>query len=188
MFLNFLQTVEEKVAFMQMAIIVAIANVEEEETKEEKRTKEDNGDWKMSSLEEAIINGFMKELEPSSHEVSTDVFTDVFDEVIDELSPVLSKITRLSEEERRLEIIEKLIEDGISWDEIEDISPKSARSMMVELLSVALVDEDYAPLEKIVIESIANKLKIDGDELEEMEDFVNSMKKVYKTGLEIINN
>ncbi len=202
MFLNFLQTDEEKAAFMQMAIIVAIATVEEEEPKEDngealsflysgflgkpkyKIDFSENTDWKMSSLEEAIINGFMKELELSSYEVSTDKFN----KIIKKLSPVLSKLTRLSEEERRLEIIEKLIEDGISWDTIGNITPASSRSMMIELLSVALVDNDYAPLEKVVIKSIANKLKIDGDELEEMEDFVNSMKKFYKTGLEIINN
>lgn len=60
--------------------------------------------------------------------------------------------------------------------------------MMIELISVALVDNDYAPFEKVVIKSIANKLKIDSDELEEMENFVRSMKEIYKTGLEIVNN
>ncbi|NLL15465.1 MAG: hypothetical protein GXY27_02890 [Erysipelotrichaceae bacterium] len=187
MFLNFLQTDEEKVAFIKMAIIVAIANVEDDnEEKNEKKSESfsRNKDWKMSSFEKAIINGFMKELELSSYEISTDEFN----KIIDELSPVLSKLTRLSEEERRLEIIEKLIEDGISWDEIGDITPKSSRSMMIELISVALVDNDYAPFEKVVIKSIANKLKIDSDELEEMENFVRSMKEIYKTGLEIVNN
>lgn len=201
MFLNFLQSDEEKEVFIQMAVIVAIANVEEKA--EEKYNEEstfshlsiwgtpkykinfsENDDWKMSAVEVAVINGFMKELELSSYEVSTDAFN----EIIDELSPVLSKLSRLSEEEKRLEIIEKLIQDGISWDKIENITPTSARSIMIELLSVALVDEEYAPLEKFVIESIANKFKFDGDELEEMEDFVNSMKKIYKTGLEIVNN
>jgi len=211
MYLNFLQTDEEKKAFIKMAIIVAIANVEDDN--EEKNEKEsifnntpknhlyasgllylgkpkyeinfsENTDWKMSRLEEAIINGFMKELELSLYEISTDGFN----EIIDELSPVLAKLTRLSEEERRLEIIEKLIEDSISWDEVGDITPKSSRSMMIELISVALVDNDYAPLEKVVIKSVANKLKIDSDELEEMENFVRSMKEIYKSGLEIINN
>lgn len=211
MFLNFLQTDEEKKVFIQMAVIVAISNVEEaeEEKNEEessstllhsfgflKKTKcevsktkyevsfTENDSWKMSTLENKIINGFMKELELSSYDVSTDKFN----EIIEELSPVLEKLSRLTIEDRRLEVIEKLIEEGISWETIKDISPKSSRSIMIELLSVALVDDDYAPLEKVVINSIAKKLNIEDDEIEEMEDFINSMKKVYKSGLEIVNN
>lgn len=211
MFLNFLQTDEEKKVFIQMAVIVAISNVEEAE--EEKNEEEfsstllhsfgffgktkyevsktkyevsftENDSWKMSTLENKIINGFMKELELSSYDVSTDKFN----EIIEELSPVLEKLSRLTIEDRRLEVIEKLIEEGISWETIKDISPKSSRSIMIELLSVALVDDDYAPLEKVVINSIAKKLNIEDDEIEEMEDFINSMKKVYKSGLEIVNN
>ena len=144
----------------------------------------ENDSWKMSTLENKIINGFMKELELSSYDVSTDKFN----EIIEELSPVLEKLSRLTIEDRRLEVIEKLIEEGISWETIKDISPKSSRSIMIELLSVALVDDDYAPLEKVVINSIAKKLNIEDDEIEEMEDFINSMKKVYKSGLEIVNN
>lgn len=206
MFLNFLQTDEEKEVFIQLAVIVAIANVEDADGKkdDEKNEKSSsffrnhlvfkkptykiifsgNESWKISALEEAVINGFMKELELSSY----DVTTLQFNEIIDRLAPVLANITRLSEEDRRLEIISKIIEDGISWDKIRDISPQSARSMMIELLSVALIDEDYAPLEKVVIESIAMKLRIDADEIEEMEEFVNTVKKVYKSGLEILNN
>ena len=138
----------------------------------------------MSSVEKAIIDGFLRELELSSDKVSTGQFN----RIIDELAPVLSKLTRLSEEDRRLEVIEKLIEDGIAWDTIEQIEPKSARSMMIELLSVALIDGDYAPLEKVVIESIAKKLSIDADEIEEMEAFVRNMNQVYQSGLEIIIN
>lgn len=206
MFLNFLKTEDEKEVFIQLAVIVAIANVEDADEKKDDEKNEksssllrdhlffkkptykiifsENESWKISALEEAIINGFMKELELSSY----DVATLQFNEIIDGLAPVLANITRLSEEDRRLEIISKIIEDGISWDKIRDISPQSARSMMIELLSVALIDEDYVPLEKIVIESIAMKLRIDADEIEEMEEFVNSMKKVYKSGLEIVNN
>lgn len=215
MFLHLLQTDEEKEAFIQMAFIVAIANVEDsdeesldekiERMKRKRKAEFDskpirgllwhyntlskgsfsgNKDWKMSAVEKAIIDGFLKELELSSDEVSTGQFN----RIIDELTPALSKITRLSEEERRLEIIEKLIEDGIAWDTIEQIDPKSARSMMIELLSVALIDGDYAPLEKVVIESITKKLSIDADEIEEMEAFVRNMNQVYQSGLEIISN
>jgi hypothetical protein len=204
MFLNFLQTDEEKKVFIQMAVIVAISNVEEaEEEKNEEESSStllhsfgffgktkyevsftENDSWKMSTLENKIINGFMKELELSSYDVSTDKFN----EIIEELSPVLEKLSRLTIEDRRLEVIEKLIEEGISCETIKDISPKSSRSIMIELLSVALVDDDYAPLEKVVINSIAKKLNIEDDEIEEMEDFINSMKKVYKSGLEIVNN
>ncbi len=209
MFLNFLQTDGEKEVFIKMAIVVAIANIEVEKENANKNanknaemkgssfrnyylynflninlTISENTDWKMSSLEKNIINGFLKELEFESYHVSTTEF----EKIIEDLSPVLSKIMRLSEEERRLEIIENLIKDAIPWDEVENISPKSSRAMMIELISVALVDDDYAQLEKVVIKSIANKLKIDSDELEEMEKFVRSMKEIYKTGLEIINN
>lgn len=204
MFLNLLHTDEEKKAFIQMAFIVAIANVEESLDEKIERIERnnrstistilnnglfegsfsENKDWKMSAVEKAIIDGFLKELELSSAKVSTGQFN----RIIDELTPVLSKLTRLSEEERRLEIIEKLVEDGIAWDTIEQIDPKSARSMMIELLSVALIDGDYAPLEKVVIESITKKLSIDADEIEEMEAFVRNMNQVYQSGLEIIIN
>lgn len=215
MFLHLLQTEKEKEAFIQMAFIVAIANVEDsdeedlslDEKIERRKRKAQSGhmscftllmdyttisersfsgnkNWKMSAVEKAIIDGFLRELELSSDEVPTGQFN----RIIDELTPALSKITRLSEEERRLEIIEKLIEDGIAWDTIEQIDPKSARSMMIELLSVALIDGDYAPLEKVVIESITKKLSIDADEIEEMEAFVRNMNQVYQSGLEIITN
>lgn len=201
MFLHLLQTDKEKEAFIQMAFIVAIANVEDSDGKDKKnveldpftstfraaqhkRSFSENKNWKMSSVEKAIIDGFLRELELSSDKVSTGQFN----RIIDELAPVLSKLTRLSEEDRRLEVIEKLIEDGIAWDTIEQIEPKSARSMMIELLSVALIDGDYAPLEKVVIESIAKKLSIDADEIEEMEAFVRNMNQVYQSGLEIIIN
>ena len=201
MFLHLLQTDEEKEAFIQMAFIVAIANVEDSDEKDKEnvelnpftsvfrvtlhgRSFSENKNWKMSAVEKAIIGGFLRELELSSDRVSTGQFN----RIIDELAPVLSKLTRLSEEERRLEVIEKLVEDGIAWDTIEQIDPKSARSLMIELLSVALVDGDYAPLEKVVIESIAKKLSIDTDEIEEMEAFVRNMNQVYQSGLEIIIN
>ena len=173
-----------------------------------KRSFSENNNWKMSAAEKAIIDGFLREINSSDDEVNispnisttfrysqfikskTRISIDYsrFDKIVDELTPVLSKLTRLSEEERRLEIIERLIEDGIAWDTIEQIEPKSARSMMIELLSVALIDGDYAPLEKVVIESIAKKLSIDADEIEEMEAFVRNMNQVYQSGLEIIIN
>ena len=211
MFLHLLQTDEEKEAFIQMAFIVAIANVEGSDEKyEEKKVRfnswmihnlielSDNY-WKMSAVEKAIIDGFLREINSSDDEVyisSTNYYRlyripinySRFNEIVDELAPVLAKLTQLSAEERRLEIIEKLIEDGIEWDTIEQIDPKSARSMMIELLTVALIDGDYAPLEKVVIESIAKKLSIDADEIEEMEAFVRNMNQVYQSGLEIIIN
>ena len=209
MFLHLFQTDEEKVAFIQMAFIVAIAHVKDSDEKYEEKTvglnswmnswmihmhmhvgvKSFASNWKMSAVEKAIIDGFLRELNSSDDDVnisSTNYFR--LNEIVDELAPVLAKITQLSAEERRLEIIEKLIEDGIAWDTIEQIDPKSARSMMIELLRVALVDGDYAPLEKVVIESIAKKLSIDADEIEEMEAFVRNMNQVYQSGLEIIIN
>ena len=215
MFLHLLQTDEEKEEFIHMAFIVAIAHVEDSDV--EDSDEEDVGsispdggivlpifnrifrrgffedkNWKMSAVEKAIIDGFLREIKSPYNEWDDEVDISInysrFSTIIDELAPVLSKLTRLSEEERRLEIIEKLIEDGIAWDTIEQIEPKSARSMMIELLSVALVDGDYAPLEKVVIESIAKKLSIDADEIEEMEAFVRNMNQVYQSGLEIITN
>ena len=219
MFLHLFQTDEEKVAFIQMAFIVAIAHVKDSDEKYEEKTvglnswmnswmihmhmhvgvKSFASNWKMSAVEKAIIDGFLRELNSSDDDVnisSTNYFRlnkisinySRLNEIVDELAPVLAKITQLSAEERRLEIIEKLIEDGIAWDTIEQIDPKSARSMMIELLRVALVDGDYAPLEKVVIESIAKKLSIDADEIEEMEAFVRNMNQVYQSGLEIIIN
>ena len=215
MFLHLIQKYEEKVAFIQMAFIVTIAHVEDSDEKYEEKTvglnswmihmhmhvgvKSLDSNWKMSAVEKAIIDGFLREINSSDDDVnisSTNYFRlnkisinySRLDEIVDELAPVLAKITQLSEEERRLEIIEKLIEDGIAWDTIEQIDPKSARSMMIELLRVAHVDGDYAPLEKVVIESIAKKLSIDADEIEEMEAFVRNMNQVYQSGLEIIIN
>ena len=219
MFLHLFQTDEEKVAFIQMAFIVAIAHVEDSDEESEEKTvglnsrmnswmihmhmhvgvKSFDSNWKMSAFEKAIIDGFLRELNSSDDDVnisSTNYFRlnkisinySRLNEIVDELAPVLAKLTQLSAEERRLEIIEKLIEDGIAWDTIEQIDPKSARSMMIELLRVALVDGDYAPLEKVVIESIAKKLSIDADEIEEMEAFVRNMNQVYQSGLEIIIN
>lgn len=212
MFLHLLQTDEEKEEFIHMAFIVATVNAEDSDEKYEEKKVGSNSwmihnsdnNWKMSAAEKAIIDGFLREINSSDDEVNssspflysglikskTRISIDYsrFDKIVDELTPVLSKLTRLSEEERRLEIIEKLIEDGIAWDTIEQIEPKSARSMMIELLSVALIDGDYAPLEKVVIESIAKKLSIDADEIEEMEAFVRNMNQVYQSGLEIITN
>ena len=155
--------------------------------------------WKMSAAEKAIIDGFLGEINSSDDKVhisfnhcfrlnKLSINYSRFNEIADELTPVLSKLTRPSKEEHRLEVIEKLIEDVIEWDTIEQIDPKSARSMMIELLSVALIDDDYTPLEKVVIESIAKKLSIDADKIEELEAFVWNMNQVYQSGLEIIIN
>lgn len=115
MFLNFLQTDEEKVAFIKMAIIVAIANVEDDnEEKNEKKSESfsRNKDWKMSSFEKAIINGFMKELELSSYEISTDEFNKIIDE-LSQYSLNLPVFQKKNEDLKLLKNLSKMVSLGM---------------------------------------------------------------------------
>ncbi|OQY39445.1 MAG: hypothetical protein B6229_03745 [Spirochaetaceae bacterium 4572_7] len=203
MFLNLIETDEEKELFMKMAIIVALSNKEDESfdiTGEEIEEEDDEDDdeenyfrrnWSLSRLEHSMLMGYINELglnETSDDEISD--YSSEFLDVLEEMLPVLSKISKLTEEEKRIEIVDKFISEGIDWEDYEDIeiSLQTKRVMIIELLGIALVDGEYAPLEKFVVEKITKRFGFDPDELEEMEDYVTDVRKVYNSGLEIIQN
>ena len=211
MFLSLLTNNAEKIAFIHMAVLLAISNIEDEENEDEDEENEDEDseyaplpgvefeeskDWHISSKERAIIRGFLNELRIHSNPLgrlfpSRNAELDVslpFNDIIERLSPVVNKISRLSEEEKRIEIIDNLVKEGIPWDSITDISPQSKRIIIIELLGVALVDANYTSFEKIVIESIAKKFRLDTDELKELADFVSKASQIYQEGIEIIQN
>jgi hypothetical protein len=215
MYLKLLENDEEKVVFMQLANIVAIACCEEGRGNEDSDNRnsscsildersavysmlaEDTVDtvdvegWQPSAKEKKILQGYWDEMKCESH---TGVFgggvyirTSKFEKVIEELDEALRQVDSLDESARRKAIIKKMFENCVDWDKVPEMSLKTGKIIMLELLGLALVDHDYAELERYAIELIAAKLGVDDDELEEMEEFINSYMKKIAEGLEIIS-
>ena len=141
--------------------------------------------WKPSEKEMSILQQYWNEL-GADKEISYFSVSDI-EAVIKTFAPVLEQVKSMDEVSRRKAILDKLVDDVVNWDSVAYMSPKVRKIIMIELIALALVDHNYDELERYVIELIADKLKIDSEELQEMEEFIASYMKCFDEGLEIIN-
>lgn len=200
MYLNMIESDEEKKVFMQLANIVAISCFEGEETDREgdlvpllsldkKMETVDLEGWKPSLKEQEILKKYWNEMEGGDAGGIFGIRIGKYDieQAIDELEPVLKQVRALDESARRKAIVDKLISECVDWDDVEDMAPRIRKIMMLELLALALVDNDYAELERHAMGLIAEQFSIDNEELEEMEEYIESYMAKFEEGLEIIN-
>jgi|GEM_PF-3165244 len=209
MYLNMIEKDEEKKVFLQLANIVAISCQHDESGTSEvesggaaigyaigmmfavtdKTRNVDLEGWKPGVKEKAILEQYCYELgfRESGMFGSLDIGSFEIQRAIEKVEPALKNVRVLDETGWRKGVIDTLVESVVDWTKVADMTPKTGKIMMFELLALALVDGDYAELERYTIGQIAGKLNVDAEELQEMEEFITSYMKVCDAGLDIIN-
>lgn len=186
MYLSMLKNTGKEEVFMRLANIVATACFEDSWSHSLTVSMSHIvlEDWKPSDKEAEVLTQYANEL---GLEVLDLVVTYDAEKLISLLEVALSEVKSLDRQARRKVIIESLVDKWIQWEEL-SISSQESKVMMFELLALAYVDSEYDELERHAISAIADKLSIDIDELEEMEELIKSYVSLYSEGLEIINN
>ncbi len=205
MYLSAITKDEEKKLFLMLANFVAISHKEDEKADETGDSSAavgafvglfdkpfvDLDGWEPSTKEKTILGHYGYELGVLGKKNWTGSAFDLgnyeVERVIQELEPTLKEDDALGKVARRKAIMDKLVDSLVVWEDFSNMTPKIRKIMMLELLALALVDNDYAELERYTIGRIAKKLSVDAEELLEMEEFIAAYMKVVTEGFDIIN-